>query len=51
MLQSGNQMEMQAAFTRLKNLYEQSRRDPAVLARAGISKSDIEAVYSLLTQE
>lgn len=51
MLQSGNQMEMQAAFTRLKNLYEQSRRDPAVLARVGISKSDIEAVYSLLTQE
>ena len=51
MLQSGNTMEMQSAFMRLKNLYEQSRRDPSVLSQAGISKADIEAVYSLLTQE
>lgn len=50
-LRSGHPMEMQAAFKRLKNLYEQSRRQPEVLGEAGISKSDIEAVYSLLTQE
>jgi len=51
MLQSGNTMEMQSAFVRLKYLYEQSRRDPSILPAAGISKADIEAVYSLLTQE